>query len=317
MTTTVVATSFGGPEVLAVIEAERPAPGAGQVAVDVRAIGTNPVDYKMYSGDYGRDRSTLPMRLGYEAAGVVTALGDAEGVDGPGGPILVGDEVILYRIDGAYAAAVVVDADTVLPKPSAMSFEQASGLMLTGTTAVHALTATAVAAGDTVVLHGASGGVGLMAIQLALDLGARVIATAGESRQDTLRKLGAEPLVYGDGLVDRIRALAPDGVDVSIDLVGTDEALDASVALVADRHRIATIAGFHRGSELGIKVLGGAPGADPGTAIRAAARLDLVRRVEAGQLTVTVEATHPLADAAAAHEALAAGHTHGKIVLIP
>ncbi len=318
MTTTVVATSFGGPEVLAVIEAELGAPGAGQVEVAVRAVGTNPVDYKVYSGDYGRDDSQLPMHLGYEAAGVVTALGGGvESVDGPGGPVRVGDEVIVYRIDGAYAAAVVVDADTVLPKPSAMSFEQASGLMLTGTTAVHALTATAVAAGDTVVLHGASGGVGLMAIQLALDLGARVIATAGESQQDALRKLGAEPLVYGDGLVDRIRALAPDGVDVSIDLVGNDEALDASVALVADRHRIATIAGFHRGSELGIKVLGSAPGADPGTAIRAAARLDLVRRVEAGQLTVTVEATHPLADAAAAHEALAAGHTHGKIVLIP
>jgi NADPH:quinone reductase-like Zn-dependent oxidoreductase len=129
--------------------------------------------------------------------------------------------------------------------------------------------------------------------------------------------LGADPVAYGDGLVERVRALAPDGVDVAIDTVGTDEALDASIALVSDHDRIATIAAFRRGLELGVKVIGGAPGADPGTAIRSAARLELVRLAGEGRIRVVVAAAYPLAEAAAAHRALADGHTHGKIVLTP
>ena len=211
----------------------------------------------------------------------------------------------------------MVPVSSVVPKPSTLTFEEASGLMLTGSTAVHALKVTGVGAGDTVVVHGASGGVGLMAVQLAVDAGARVIATAGESRHDYLRTLGAEPVAYGNGLIERIRALAPGGVDAAIDAAGTDEALDTSIALVADRNRITTIAGFQRGFELGIKVLGGVPGGDPGTEVRAAARLELVRLAEAGKLKVLVAATYPLAEAAAAHRALASGHTHGKIVLVP
>lgn len=315
MTTTVVATAFGGPEVLAVVDEPVRAPGADEVVIEVRAIGTNPVDYKLYGGAYGADPAQLPMRLGAEVAGVVTAV--ADGVEGPAGPIRVGDEVIAYRAAGAYAAALVVPASAVLPKPATLSFEQASGLLLTGTTAVHALTVAEVAAGDTVLIHGAAGGVGLMAVQLALDLGARVIGTASEGQHAYLRKLGAEPVLYGDGLIEGVRALAPDGVDVAIDMVGTDEALDTSVALVADRNRIVSIAGFVRGRDLGIKLIGGAPGADPGTEIRAAARLTLVRAAEAGKLTVVVAGTYPLTEAAAAHRELAAGHTHGKIVLVP
>jgi NADPH2:quinone reductase len=124
-------------------------------------------------------------------------------------------------------------------------------------------------------------------------------------------------VVYGDGLADRIRALAPGGIDAAIDTVGTDEAIDTSVALVVDRNRIATLDGFKRGFELGLKVLGGAPGADPGTEIRAAARMQLVDQTTAGRLTVLVARTFPLADAAAAHTELARGHTNGKSVLVP
>ena len=314
-TTTVVATAFGGPEALSVVDRPIAAPGPGQVSVAVRAVGTNPIDYKLYSGAFGHDPGQLPIALGSEAAGVVTAVDD--GAEGPAGPIHPGDEVVLYPIEGAYTSQVVVPVSSVVPKPSTLTFEEASGLMLTGSTAVHALKVTGVGAGDTVVVHGASGGVGLMAVQLAVDAGARVIATAGESRHDYLRTLGAEPVAYGNGLIERIRALAPGGVDAAIDAAGTDEALDTSIALVADRNRITTIAGFQRGFELGIKVLGGVPGGDPGTEVRAAARLELVRLAQAGKLKVLVAATYPLAEAAAAHRALASGHTHGKIVLVP
>jgi len=315
-----VASGYSDPSALSVIDEVLRDPGPGEVLIEVRAAGTNPVDYKLYSGAFGRDPARLPMRLGFEAAGVVTAVGfdpDGRAVEGPGGPISPGDEVIAYRIDGAYADRVVVAASVVLPKPAGMSFEQASGLMLTGTTAVHALTAARVGRGDTVLVHGGAGGVGLMAVQLAVQAGADVIATASEGPHARLRELGAEPVLYGSGLVDRVRALAPDGIDAALDMVGTDEALDASVELVADRRRIATVAGFGRAPELGIQALGGGPGADPGTDIRSAARMELVHRVEAGELVVDIAAVHPLADAAAAHRELAAGHAHGKVVLVP
>jgi NADPH2:quinone reductase len=315
MATKVVAAAFGGPEVLAVVDEAVPDPGPGQVSVEVRSAGTNPIDYKQFSGQLGADPSRLPMPVGLEAAGVVTAVG--AGAAGPGGPVRPGDEVILYRITGAYASQVVVAASAAVPKPARLSFEEAGGLMVTGVTAVHALAATGVGPGDTVVIHGASGGVGLMAVQLAVADGARVIGTASEAGQTHLRRLGAEPVAYGDGLLDRLRDLAPEGVDAAIDTVGTDEAIDASVALVADRDRIATIAAARRGLELGLKVLGGAPGADPGVEVREAARLELVRRAEAGTLSVLVAGTYRLAQAADALRRLAGGHTHGKIILIP
>jgi NADPH2:quinone reductase len=315
MVAKVVATAFGGPEVLAVIDEEVPPPSPGHVLLEVRAAGTNPVDYKLYSGRMGADPASLPMALGFEASGVVRAVGP--GAEGPAGSIRVGDEVIAYRVRGAYAAQLVVAGAAVVPKPPSLPFEEAAGLMLTGATAVHALVATGVGSGDTVVLHGASGGVGLLAVQLAVALGARVIGTAGAASHDELRRLGAEPVTYGDGLVERIRALAPDGVDAAIDAVGTDEAIDASLELVANRRRIATLAAAQRGLQVGIQALGGAPGADPGTEIRDTARLDLARRAGEGGITVHVEATYPLVEAAEAHRRLAAGHSHGKIILLP
>lgn len=315
MTRTVVATALGGPEVLAVTETPVAPPGPGEVLISVRAAGTNPIDYKLYSGAMGRDPAWLPMRLGFEVAGVVTEV--ADGTEGPLGRIGVGDEVVGYPVPGGYAADVVAPAASVIPKPPALSFEQASGMMLTGVTATHALSVTRVGAGDTVLVHGAAGGVGLTAVQLAVVAGARVIGTASPGAHALLRELGAEPVTYGAGLEERVRALAPGGLDAAVDAVGGDEALDTSLALVADHGRIVTLLASRRAFDAGIKVVGGAPGADPGTEIRTAARPELARLAGEGKLRVLVAATYPLAEAAAAHRALAAGHTRGKIVLLP
>jgi NADPH:quinone reductase len=315
VTRVVLATAYGGPEVLTVVDQPVGDPGPGQARVEVRAAGVNPADWKSYTGAFGTDPAALPRRLGFEVSGVVTAVGpDAVG---PAGPLSVGDEVIGFRVSGGYAAELVVPAAALVPRPASLGWEQAAGLMLTGATAVHALTATAVGEGDTVLVHGAAGGVGLMAVQLAVLRGARVVGTVGGEGADLVRRLGAEPVRYGDGLADRVRELAPDGVDAALDLVGTDEAVDVSLELVADRQRIATIAAFGRAGAEGIRALGGGPGADPGTELRDAARLDLAEAAGAGRLEVVVAATFPLEDVAAAHRQGMAGHTHGKLVLVP
>jgi NADPH:quinone reductase-like Zn-dependent oxidoreductase len=311
----VVATGFGGPEVLSVAEGPDREPEPGEVVLEVRAAGINPADWKAYGGARGRDASRLPIRLGFEASGVVTAVGpDATG---PAGPVSVGDEVIGFRLTGAYADRLVTPASTVVPKPAGMGWEEAAGLMLAGATAVHALTATRVSSGETVLVHGAAGGVGQMLVQIAHARGARVLGTAGESGADAVRGFGGIPVPYGEGLADRVRELAPDGVAAAIDAVGTDEALTTSLELVADRHRIATIANFAKGPEAGILVLGGGPGADPGTQLRDAARLELVELVADGSLTVVVAGSFPLAEVAEAHRQGMAGHSHGKLVLVP
>jgi len=315
MPSVVIARAFGGPEVLSVADEPVPEPGLGEARIRVRAAGVNPVDYKVYSGAMGADPARLPMRLGSEAAGVVTAVGP--GAVGPAGPVAVGDDVIAFRVSGAYATELVAPAAALVPKPPALDWEQAAGLMLAGATAWHALAATDVQKGDTVLIHGAAGGVGLMAVQLAAARGANIVATASPARHDLLRGLGTAPVAYGAGLAERVRATAPGGVDAALDLVGTEEAVDVSLAVVADRGRIATIVAVPRGLQAGIKVLGGAPGADPGTEIRAAARLELARYAQDGRLKVFVTQTFPLADAAAAHHAIMTGHTTGKIALIP
>jgi NADPH2:quinone reductase len=235
---------------------------------------------------------------------------------GPAGPVAVGDEVIAYRIDGGYADELVVAASTVVPKPAAMSWEAAGGLMLAGATAMHALAATGVGAGETVLVHAAAGGVGLMVVQIAVARGAHVVGTASEGQHEYLRELGVEPTTYGDGLAERVRALAPDGVDAAIDCVGSDEAVDVSLELVADRDRIVSIAAFPRGAEVGIKMIGGGPGADPGTELRNAARLQLTALVEQGKLSVRAR-SFALDDVAEAHREGQAGHVTGKLVLFP
>jgi NADPH:quinone reductase-like Zn-dependent oxidoreductase len=310
MTRIVVAEGYGGPEVLAINDIALPAPGEGQVLVEVSAAGTNPLDFKLYSGQMGSDPAKLPMPLGLEAAGVVVAAGP--GANGYTGGLTVGDEVIVTNVEGAYAERVLAAAAEVGHKPAALSFEQAAGLLLVGETAWHLLTNTKVGTGDTVLIHGASGGVGLMAVQLAIARGAKVIATASPARHDQLRSYGAEPVAYGEGLADRVRALGR--VDAALDLVGSDEALDTSVELVADRSRIATIAGFARAPELGIAVL---TGADGGQAIRDASRPELIALAADGKLEVTVDKVFPLDEASEAHRYLQTGHARGKVVLVP
>jgi len=303
-----VAAGFGGPENLQVQEVTVAEPGPGHVHVSVRAAAVNPADVKSYRSD--GDPARLPLPLGLEAAGVVVAVG-------PETSASVGDEVIVFRTGGAYATDLVVEESRLTRKPASLDWPEASGLMLTGATATHMLVATGAGDDETVLVHGATGGVGLMTVQLAGLRGARVIGTASERNHDLLRELGAVPVTYGDGLLERVRALAPEGVDVALDLVGTDEAMDVSLALVADRSRIATIANFERGPREGVQLLGGGPGADPGTEIRDAARAELARLAGDGSLRVTVEATYPLDDAADAHRQILTGHTTGKLVLLP
>ncbi len=309
----VVATAFGGPEVLAIRQGTVEAPGAGEVRVSVRAAGVNPIDWKRYSGSTGAS-SALPMRLGFEVAGVITGVGsDAVG---PAGAIALDDEVIAYRVDGGYADELVLPASAVVPKPPCMGWEAAGGLMLAGATAMHAVVATGVGPGDTVLVHAAAGGVGLMVVQISIAHGAHVIATASETNHPYLRQLGAVATTYGQGLADRVRALAPNGVDAAVDCIGTDEAVDVSLELVAARDRIASIAAFSRGPALGIKLLGGGPGADPGTEVRNAARLQLTALVEQGKLEVRAR-PFALEDVAQAHREGQAGHVTGKLVLVP
>jgi NADPH:quinone reductase len=314
MALTVIAPAYGGPEVLSLVDEPVTEPGPGQARIEVRAAGVNPIDYKSYSGRMGADPARLPLHLGSEAAGVIAAIGD--GAAGPAGPLAVGDEVIAFRAPGAYAAELLVPGGALVPRPAGLDWAQASGLMLTGVTAWHALGVVGVHEGDTVLIHGGSGGVGTMAVQLAAGRGATVIATASPARHEFLRELGATPVAYGDGLADRVRAAAGQGVDAALDLVGTDEAVDVSLELVADPGRITTIVASRRAFDLGLKVLGGAPGADPGTEIRSAARLDLVRLVGEGSLRVFVSRTFPLADAADAHRLIMDGHVAGKIALV-
>jgi NADPH:quinone reductase-like Zn-dependent oxidoreductase len=310
MTKAAVATQYGGPEVLEIIDVPTPDPGSGEVRIGVRGAGVNPIDFKVYSGMFGTNPDNLPMRLGFEVAGVIEAVGPDVT------EFAVGDEIIAHQVSGGYADQIVAPVETLVGKPADLDWSEAAGLLLTGVTAVHALTAVDASAGETILIHGA-GGVGLAAIQLAVARGARPIITASAARHEELRAMGAEPVASGDGLLERIHAVAPDGVDAALDLVGTDEALGASLALVANRDRIASIANFANGPAAGIKLLGGGPGADPGTEIRSAAKFELAELVAAGRFRVILDQTFPLADVAAAHRHQANGHAAGKIVLIP
>lgn len=318
MVRAVAAAAYGGPEVISLIDVESRIPDAGEVTIAVKAAALNRWDAKQAEGAAGADPAKLPVRLGGEAAGVVTAVGeDAVGLDGE--PLAVGDEVYGHKLRGAQASELTVKAGLLLRKPADRSFVEASGLLSNGTTAVHALEAVGVTAGDTVLLHSASGAVGWLVSQLALLRGARVIGTASERNHDALRELGVEPVAYGAGLEDRVRALAPQGVDAAIDTVGTDEAVAVSLALLSDPARLVTIANaqFDAVVAAGGKAIGGGAGADPGTAIRDAARLELAELFAAGRVRVDVARTYPLEDARAAYEQLVTGHAGGKVVLEP
>jgi NADPH:quinone reductase-like Zn-dependent oxidoreductase len=306
-----VATDFGGLEVFDLVEVEVPAPGEGEVTIDVRAAGMNPADYKHIAS--GSDRSLLPASIGYEVAGVIAAVGPNTQIASGGGSI--GDEVLAFRIAGGYATSVTVPARDVFAKPAKLSFPEAANLLLAGATASEMLQVTGVAAGDTVLVHGASGAVGVSVMQQATLLGARVIGTASEKSFAVVERFGAEPVGYGDGLEERIRQLAPNGIDAALDTVGTDEAVQVSLALVGDLARIVTIAAANQASEHGFRMIGGSMPAS--AAYRSSIRAHLIGLAADGSLVVPVARTFPLTDAIAALELLQGGHPGGKLALIP
>ncbi|KOX27599.1 NADPH:quinone reductase [Saccharothrix sp. NRRL B-16348] len=291
---------FGGPEELRPAEVERPEPGAGQVRLRVRAAGVNPYDAVVRAGGMEAVFTTpLPTILGIEVAGVVDAVG-ADVTDWS-----VGDDVLGWSDTGAYAEFAL--ATTVVRKPAGLSWEHAVTLPVALETTDRVFGLLDVKPGETLLVHGAAGGVGSIAVQLGVLAGLRVIGTAGPANQEHVAALGATPTTYGEGLVERVRALAPEGVDAVFDVAGKG-ALPASIELRGGTGRIVTIADYAADS-LGVVFTGGPQQ-------RSAERLaELAERAAKGEVVTTVGGTFPLADAAEAHRVSARGHGRGKLVL--
>ena len=291
-------------------EYDVPPPQHGEVTIEVRAAGMNPADTKHVARG---DAADFPKTIGYEVAGVVSAVGADTEIGS--GPVAVGDEVLAFRIGGGWATDVTVPARDVFAKPPSLSFGEAANLLLAGCTASEMLHVTEVGEGDTILVHGASGAVGVSVLQQAALLGARVIGTASKGNFDVVTRYGGVPVTYGDGLEQRVRDAAPDGVVAALDCVGTDEAVDVSLALVADRDRIVSIAAQGRAKADGFLALGGAM--PTSVAYRDSVRADLVRLAGEGRLVVPIARTFPLADALEAAELLNSKHPGGKLVLEP
>ncbi|KRV48239.1 alcohol dehydrogenase [Wenjunlia vitaminophila] len=291
----------GGPEVLRLIDVPEPRAGAGEVRIRVRAAGVQPVDIAVVGGQMPRGvQVSFPCTPGNEYAGVIDQVG--EGVTG----FRPGDEVLGFQVLNSYQELVVVPADQVVTKPPTMPWEVAGGFTAPAQTAHVALTEMGTGPGDTVLVHGAAGAVGTIAVQLARLWGATVIGAAREHHHDHLRSLGALPVAYGDDFTARVRALAPRGVTVSLDGVG-GAALDATLELVEDPRRITTLVEHARAERLGIRTV---------PPRRSAARLAaLVALHASGELAVRVRETFPLERAADAHRSLLAGGGPGKITL--
>ncbi len=304
-----IATRPGGLDVFSFEACEVPAPRHGEVTIAVRAAGMNPADVKHVVSGAGE----FPRAVGYEVSGVVTAVGPDTEI--ASGPVALGDEVLAFRISGGWATDVTVAACDVFAKPPSLSFGEAANLLLAGTTAAEMLHVTGVAEGDTILVHGASGAVGVSVLQQAARLGARAVGTSSASSHDVVTRFGGLPVTYGDGLERRVRDAAPTGVVAALDCVGTDEAVEVSLALVADRGRIVTIAAAERAREDGFTHIAGAMPASK--AYRASVRSDLVRWAGAGQLVVPVARTFALAEALEAAELLMGRHPGGKLVLEP
>ncbi|MEI7030546.1 NADP-dependent oxidoreductase [Streptomyces pratensis] len=296
---------FGGPDVLHLVRLDAPRPGPGQVRAAVRAAGVNPIDHKIRNGWMeGVFPTVLPAIPGTEFAGVVLETGEGVTAFAPG------DEVLGRSATGSYASEVLAEEASLARKERGLSWEEAAALPVAAGTASRVLDELAVAEGETLLLHGASGGVGSMAVQLAAARGATVIGTASPANHDYLRVLGAIPVAYGDGLVERVRELAPQGVDAVFDAAGRG-ALPGSVELRGGTtERIVTIADGDA-AKLGVAFSsgGGGPSAE---------RLaENARLAAAGELRVEVAQVFPLADAASAHALSEGGHVRGKLVLLP
>ncbi|MER5969099.1 NADP-dependent oxidoreductase [Streptomyces sp. NPDC002055] len=286
-------------------EEPEPKVGPDSVLIRTRAAGVNPVDWKVAAGYLDQVLYChFPFVPGWDVAGVVEQVGPAVTEFAPG------DEVIGYnRQDhvqqGTYAELVTAPVRTLAHKPASLSWAQAAGLPLAGLTAYQSLRAAGVGKGDTVLVHAAAGGVGSLAVQIAVAWGARVIGTASERNHDFLRSLGAEPVTYGDGLPGRVRALAPDGVDAALDFVG-GAAVAQSQEVTGSPERIVSIADFQVAAVGGRYVF-----VRPDTADLTA----LAELADAGKLTVHVDKELPLAEAAEAFRISQEGRTRGKVVL--
>lgn len=298
--------AYGGPERLEYGEVPEPKVGPDSVLVRVKAAGVNPVDWKVMAGYMDGVLNTyFPVIPGWDVAGVVERTGAAVSEYRPG------DEVIGYvRQDyvshGTFAEYVAAPVRTLARKPASLTFEQAAGLPLAGLTAYQVLVRYLKAgAGDTVLVHAAAGGVGQLAVQVARSLGAEVIGTASERNHAYVRSLGATPVAYGEGLTERVRALAPKGVDAVFDVVG-GETLRSSAELLAEGGRIASIA------DNAVTSLGGSYVFVRPDTLDLTALSSLADR---GSLTVDVAATYPLSEAADAFRLSMEGHTRGKIVV--
>ncbi|SEF18316.1 NADP-dependent oxidoreductase [Jiangella alba] len=294
-------TRYGGPGVLSLDTIELPEPGPGEVRVAVHAAGVNPFDSKARRGLYAHEAAPpAPVRVGLECSGVVDALGaDVTGW-------AVGDAVFGLA-PGSAATHVVVPAAGLVAKPGSMTFVQAAALPVACETAFRVVRLLEVRAGDVVLVHAAAGAVGLVASQLALARGARVLGTAGPANHEFLSSLGVEPVLYGDGLAARVRALAPGGVDAVVDASGRD-VLPVSIELAGGPDRVVTIA----------------DGSASQYGVRASWSADLplpqvfetvLPLVEQGTVRMPIAATFPLEQVAAAQELSETGHLCGKIVL--
>jgi NADPH:quinone reductase-like Zn-dependent oxidoreductase len=301
---------FGGSEVLALTDLPTPRVGPDSVLVRVRASSVNPVDWKVRGGYLAEVMDTVfPVIPGWDVAGVVEQVG----LDTP--EFQVGDEVFGYvRKDvvggevagGTLAEYVAAPVRTLAHKPTAWSFDEAAAVPLAGLTAYQTIRRAGVQSGHTVLVHAAAGGVGSFAVQIARSLGARVIGTASEANHDYLRGLGAEPVTYGEGLTDRVRAIEPKGVDVVLDYVGGD-ALDSVPDILRDGGTVASITDARARDEFGGQYVWVRPDS--------ADLAELARLGDAGDLTPEIAEVFELADAADAHERSQSGHVRGKVVV--
>jgi NADPH:quinone reductase-like Zn-dependent oxidoreductase len=304
---------YGGVDVLRVVEVEDPAPGEGQVLVRVKATSINPGEAKIREGAlHARWPATFPSGQGSDVAGVIEALGPE--VDG----FSVGDEVIGWSdARAAHAELAVVERAHLTRKPPELAWEVAGALFVAGATGWATVRAVGAAEGDTIVVAGAAGGVGVFTVQLAVNTGARVIGLASERHHQWLRGHGVDPIAYDDGptrTADRIRRAAAGGagvIDGFIDLVGGGYVTLALDELGVAPARVDTVADFEAIEKRGVKGDGNAAGAS------AAVLAELAGLIVAGELEVPIAATYPLDGVAAAYEELARGHTRGKIVLLP
>ncbi|MEV8250615.1 NADP-dependent oxidoreductase [Microbacterium sp. NPDC076768] len=314
MARAIVYTEFGSPDVLHMIEIPDPVPAPGEVVVRIHAAGANPIDAKLRGGKRPSASITEPRAVGFDGAGVIEALGD--GVDG----FMVGDRVAIRDTPGTYASALVVKVENLAKLPDSVTAAEGAAIGIPAGTAYQALRSLHVTDGDVLLVHAGSGAVGQAAVQFAVAWGATVIATASPARHEHLRELGAIPVAYGDGLHERLNEAAPSAITVALDCAGTDEAIETSLALVADRDRIATIVRGPDAAAFGIRAFSGGsptPLTDEEVSWRAEALPQTIALLDSGDFVIDLGPQLPLTEAAHAHTLMESSSASGKITLIP